>query len=318
MGSRTPCIDCKKRSRGKRCVKCHEAFLGGVQRVIVEEAKVAPVLVTNPKIFGDFVIISDPHMPFHDPKTIDKACEASRLLGITSLVIAGDLMQMDAISRYVNAGKLVRLSQEIISCGRVLHALSGVFDEIHIIMGNHDQRLERFAAALLSSSEGRKSFELTAKILDVDENPESVAYGILHHFFDNEKVKLYPLPQLTVNGRWIVMHPGSCSRIAPQTERRMVAKFRKPVIGGHNHLFGIGFDESGQDVAANIGHCSDPSKMRYIHEKITTFPAMNQGFCCIVRDDTAPHGRIIPIAVHDQWFDLAALAKRLGDNVESM
>ena len=311
------CTECgtpiNRGTKGEYCFR-HRQYhkeLGTVNRVLEEEAAVAPTLPNKPQLYGSYIVLSDPHVPFHDRETILRACRDAQMLGIDKLIIAGDLIHADIISRYINAGKQVKISDELVACSRVLGALEKIFSKIYVILGNHDRRVEKMVSAWRKTEGGSKALEIVARLLDVDDDAESVAMGIFERFFSSEKVTVYPLSEVVVNNEWLILHPGSCSRVSPQTERRMVNKFRKSVIGGHNHLYAVGFDDSGQDVAANIGHAANTSKFRYVREKVTPFPTTVRGFCAIIQDDDSTCGRLLPIAIHDKWFDLAQLKQRL-------
>ena len=309
------CAECgaelSRNTRGDLCAL--HISRGSIQRlssVLDEEAKVAPSLPRIPKVSGSCCIISDIHIPFHDPQTVARACKYSVLLGVRKLIIAGDLIHADIVSKYVGAGKLVELSSEMVSCGRVLRALEEVYDEIHIIPGNHDQRVEKRVARGMKT-EG-DLLKTVAAMLDVPEDPESVTMGVFEHFYSSPKVHLYPLTDLILNERWMVLHPGSCSRVSPQTERKMAGKFLMHAMGGHNHLWGIGFHESGKFFAVNLGHASDNSKFRYVRERISTFPETTgqKGFSFILCDDEVPTGRLLPVSMSEEYFDLERLYER--------
>jgi hypothetical protein len=213
--------------------------------------------------------------------------------------VAGDLIHADTISRYLGVGKTVKVTDELTSCGRVLQALLEVFTRIVILPGNHDQRVEKLIASLKETKQGRQALDLVAGMLgvgDVDDS-EAIAHRYLSHFFGSDRVVYLDLPDATINGTWLVQHPGSVSRIAPQTERRMIEKHRMSVIQGHSHLWGLGFDPSGQDVAFNCGHLSMPEKWRYIRERPTSFPQAVQGFAAISAN------RLIPFVVHPKMID---------------
>lgn len=316
MAPKAPCPKCGKSCYGAQCWGCSVKARQGLEAVLEEEASLVPSLPAEPKLFGDWIVCSDLHIPYHHPPSLASMVEVADLLRVKNLCIAGDIIHADIISRYDKAGKQTAISTELISCGRILHTLGKFFDKIWIITGNHDRRLEKMVASWRSTPGGSQALDVIAKILDVEGNADDIAYGIFEHFFSNEKVKIYPLSSLTINDTWKVIHPGSCSRVPPQTERRLVSKFRMSVIGGHNHLVGFGFDDSGQDIAANIGHLSDDTKFRYMQEKVTTFPNTQKmhAFCAVLCDDTAPQGRLLPIVLHDKWFDLKMLKERLDSD----
>jgi predicted phosphodiesterase len=315
-----PCPGCGKPIRCARatCNVCRYATgLRAVKDALEAEAQIVPAIAPRATLTGSAVILSDTHIPWHDPAVILKACEAARLLRIGTLIVAGDLLHLDLVSKYVGAGKSIPVSEELRSAGRVLQALSLVFERIVIIPGNHDQRLERTIAQVRESKQGRQALDMVAALLgagDVDD-AEDVALRYLNHFLGSPKVTIHPLPDLVLNGTWLIQHPGICRRVSPQAERAMAVKHRMSIVQGHNHLFGVGLDPSGTDVCFNSGHAASPEKWRYVREKPTDFPRGNQGFGVIYTTPTNPGGRLIPVLVHDRYFDLAELAGMLAPGV---
>ena len=309
------CSDCgaclHHSAKGQRCASCRNE-MPQLRAVIDETASVAPALESVPQGSGDWMVLPDPHVPFHNPATVLRCCRDAVTLGIRQLVVPGDLIHADTISKYVGAGKQVALSDELIACGKVLNALSSVFDRIVVTMGNHDQRVERMVAGWANTKDGRAALDIVAAALGATStDAQDVASSIFGRFFGSPFVEVYPLPDIEINGRWLLLHPGSARRISPQNERSLAHKHRKSIICGHSHLFAVGFDDSGQDVAANIGHAADETKWRYIREKPTNFPAMVRGYAAIICDEDAPHGRLLPLADHPLWFDLGRLKQRM-------
>src|SRR5262245_43960557 len=99
-----------------------------VAKVLHEEAQKAPSIESVPKSDGSAAILSDPHIPWHDPAVITDLCQTSVLLGIRTLIVAGDLIHADVISKYVGVGKSVPVTDELRSCGKVLRALETIYD----------------------------------------------------------------------------------------------------------------------------------------------------------------------------------------------
>lgn len=307
-------------SKGRRCAACvrvhgkGSAIPAEVAAVFEEEARIAPAIPPLPRVTDSCIVVTDLHIPWHDPAVVLDLCEVAALLKIKTLIVGGDLIHADTISKYLGVGKSVPVTKELEACGRVLAALETIFERIVIIPGNHDQRVERTLSALRETKQGRQAFEMVASLLgaqDMDD-AEDVSLRYLRHFLGSAKVTWHPLPDLLLNDTWLIQHPGTVSRIAPQTERAMVRKFRKSIIQGHSHLWGVGFDESATDVAFNCGHAADDKKWRYQREKITTFPASVKGYAVIYRTPRDPGGRLIPVALHDRMFRIQDLVEMIA------
>lgn len=297
-----------------RCRKCYlndPLGLYGAMEVVKKEAELAPTIPPRPNVYGSALILFDPHIPFHDPVVIQDALEAAVMLGIKKLIIPGDVMHMDTISKYIGVGKTVNVTDELVSCGKVLNALATLFDEIVCIPGNHDQRLEKMIAQMQDTKDGRRGLEMVANLLGANDinDAEDVSYRYLRHFFTSPKITWHSLPDLILNDTWLIQHPGSVSRVPPQTERAMARKFRKSVLQGHSHVWGVGFDDSGIDVCFNGGHAARDERWRYMRERPSTFPATIHGYGIVYTTPECPEGRLLPMAVHPRYFKLSELRK---------
>lgn len=309
------CKDCNRkldrRAVGDYCIIHHlQHRLKKVKTVLTDESKIATKSIKPLKVTGSVIVVSDTHIPFHHSDGMWLMIQIADRLKIKTLIIAGDLIHADIISKYLGVGKQIKLTDELVSCGRVLEALTtSVFDRIIVIPGNHDQRIEKMIAGFKESKQGRQALEIVAGLLGVSDvdDAEAVAYRYLNHFFSNDKVTIHNLPNLILNDIWLIQHPGTVSRISPQNERRMIEKHRKSVIQGHSHLWSIGFDSSGTDIAFNCGHLSRPDKWRYLFEKPTTFPQSVPGFGIILCTKEHPNGKLIPVALHEKMMDPLAL-----------
>lgn len=325
MGEKRPYRVCKCgntcRSLSGLCRKCSvettRKALGINEEIKVklEEAAAhdSPALPRPPKLFGDWGIISDVHVPAHDVDGLLYFVECAQLLGIKQLLIAGDLLDNKAMAGFARYRSQPNVIESIIATRNVLDALLLAFDRIVIFPGNHEQWTETRMARQAQSIEGRLALEQLAALLGKGsiEDIGDLATSFFAHFFSSDKVEFHHLPEATINETWDVLHPGNYSRVPPQTERRMSHARRKCVVGGHSHLWGVSFDDSGTDAICNLGHLTTDNH-RYRKAKPTTHPAWVRGFAFILTSDENPKGELLPIAVHDRYFNLPRLARRLA------
>ena len=277
-----------------------------------ESASTAPPIQAIPHIAGDAIVCSDLHVPWHSPEVCQAICEAGTMLGVRTLIVAGDFFHFDKISKYIGVARSVSTIEELQEGRRVIETFETVFDRIIVIPGNHDQRFEKMVARWKNQKDAADALEYIAAIFDRDpEDIETITSDYLGRFLHSPHLEWHPLPQLILNGRWLIQHPGTCRRIPASNELAMVRKHRMCVVQGHNHLYGLAVDESGEDIAFNLGHGSADEKYRYVRERPTTFPSMVHGFGAIICDTEQPKGRLLPLALHDKWFNLRALAARL-------
>lgn len=291
-----------------------------VERVLTETQLMAPERIELSTYDGDAVILSCLHIPFYSVPWVVKVCEASQRLGVRTLIVAGDFLMADRLSKYDKVGQTVPIGQELLALHQVTSVLLEVFDRIILMYGNHDQRVERAIAHAAETKEGRTMLEMLAARMDTKFDPEgldALAESFLQHFTSNPAVQVVSLPELVVNGRWLVMHAGA-SRVPPQHERAMAEKHRKSVIGGNSHLWGVGFDRSATDLAVTLGHACESERFRYIHEKPSTFPQQVRGAVFILRGkgETSGPGRMLPLVEHPLWFGLDDLELRFAREQE--
>jgi len=189
----------------------------------------------------DAVIISDLEIPYHDSELLGYAVSIGRLFGITTLVIAGDLLANDALgywpSEDTDESGRYTVEDSLQDGGRVLEALFQHFKRIVIIKGNHDQRGTRVKEWGFFEMM-RRSWENLGD-LDISFYKWCIIQGKrVEHFGAYAKV------------------PGSVSRDRAEIEQMDVA-------GGHTHHLSMVFTKDGQHQAIELGHCTLPEKRYY-------------------------------------------------------
>jgi len=98
------------------------------------------------RLEGDWMIIGDVHVPYTD-------YEFSQLVALVArknmskprrLLIAGDFFNMDTFSNYIHLVNIPTWKEERDAAKTLLHEWLETFDEIRMLMGNHDRRLQKF------------------------------------------------------------------------------------------------------------------------------------------------------------------------------
>jgi predicted phosphodiesterase len=296
------------------CITCWKAH---IKETADGEKWRAPEIPAVPHYEGEFMVCSDLHIPWHSTPALLALCEHADLLNIHRLIIAGDLVHADSLSRFEQYKRMLAIGEELNAARRILAALELVFDEIIIIPGNHDQRIQKALATAKHTQRGDKLLELVAGLLGDEQTASSLDIGelatsLLRHFLSSPKVTVHEMPDLLVNDTWLIQHPSSVSRVAPQSQRKMAIKHRKSVLEGHSHLWAVGFDESATDIVFNMGHMSDDDKFHYKRERPSHYPNSVLGFCAILQTKDNKEGSLLPVALHDRWCSLATLRERLG------
>lgn len=96
------------------------------------------------RLSGDFIIVGDIHAPTTDWELAERmlAVAEHHLSTPRQLLIAGDLLNMDAISRFPDRTPPVPLRQELRAANKFILRMLTVFDHVYAFMGNHDVRLQ--------------------------------------------------------------------------------------------------------------------------------------------------------------------------------
>ncbi len=241
---------------------------------------------------GDWVVCSDVHVPRHSPRACQAVLRVGRRLGVKQLLVAGDIADHEGISRHRKRRNADGVRDTYSAVFQVLAEWSKGFDRIHILKGNHDDRLQRLIEA---ATEGRGPLQqLVASLagdvgLEYREQFRQFLLGLMLKAAPGlaKKVVWDVQPQVLIAGPpglapYRIVHPAIYSRHAPQAEKRLSIKYTQPVLGTHGHLLGLGFSPSGLHPVAQIGHMTDPAKHLYLAEQLTDHPEWNPGFASIV------------------------------------
>jgi predicted phosphodiesterase len=283
-------------------------------RALEHEQRIATPPIIDTNYNGQAIVISCLHIPFYSISWVRTVCETAQALHIDTLVLAGDVLMADRISRYDRVGAAPTIGEELLALSAVMKELSKVFNRIVFVAGNHDQRIERQIAMAAETKLGRNMLDMVAATLGMKFDPddmERMSKSFIESFLPPSTVVFEPLPQIMWNNTYLIMHAG-CSRTPPAHERAMAAKHRKSVIAGNSHLWGAGFDVSGEDVCVTIGHSAEPERWRYIKEVPSTFPQQVRGMCVIlVNERTGPAGAVLPLADHARYASVSDIAEAL-------
>lgn len=87
-------------------------------------------------------IIADIHSVHLDPKVLDKFMRQTT--DKTALLINGDLLDSESLSRHMKLHNLIDYEQEIEMCHQLLKGFKEEFNHVYFKAGNHDYWLERY------------------------------------------------------------------------------------------------------------------------------------------------------------------------------
>lgn len=147
--------------------------------------------------------------------------------------------------------------------------LESAFENLFIVLGNHDNRLARtLPSAGVEISELKTLLKL------------------------QEKTTMTPFFFCTLESgseEFLIEHPVNTAKYSA---RRLASKFQKHVLMGHNHQYSDSFDPSGTYWAIEIGCSSDENKMPYAAMRHNASDQHSLG-AVIVRDGYPYHLNVL-------------------------
>ena len=204
------------------------------------------------------IIIGDAHLPTTDFALAETMLKIAQRLGIKKLLIAGDLINADAYSRYEHLVSPPTLAEESAVAVRFMARVGEVFDEHVLLRGNHEDRF-------------------------LKRNGGNVSVGVLGALFSSARGKLRTTPYSYATVRsggqvWRVTHQRNYSRIPGRVAERLAMKYGCNIISFHQHHVGVHMSSNGQWVLVDGGGLFDDEKMAYVQLTDSIMPRMARGF----------------------------------------
>lgn len=98
-----------------------------------------------PKGNNRILLLSDIHIPYHDPKAVEMAVEYGKQNDINTVVLNGDIMDCYALSRYEKDPRKRRFSEELEMTREFLGWITNELPaKYYYKIGNHEERYEAF------------------------------------------------------------------------------------------------------------------------------------------------------------------------------
>lgn len=211
------------------------------------------------KLEGDFLVLNDIHVPATNWEfanvALDIAC--AHLPRPRKVIIAGDLFNGDALSRWEDIIQVTSLADELTYSEKYLEHLARFFDFIYFSRGNHEDRVLKPVKGGFNASHFRRI--LTS----------------------NTQVKFSMYSYMTVKSgkeHWRITHQKNYSKNPLTVAKKLAAKHHTNVICAHQHHSATGRSECGQYTCIDSGGLHDFTKMSYVQLDDNTSPVMNNGF----------------------------------------
>lgn len=225
--------------------------------------------VKPPKSFnkpGDYLFLTDIHVPYHDEKAIEAAVKYAVDRKIPNLVINGDGVDFYKFSDYGGNPKNRDPDEELVTFREVLAYLSSHFKGVKIYKcGNHEDRYERYLARRAEALVGMPGHDL-----------ESVL-GIRQFGFDwVESRQYYKLGKLNCfHGHELPKGLASPVNIS----RGVYLKLQEPGIVGHWHRTSCHVETSG--LKAHVTTCYSVGCLCDLNPAYGPVNSWNHGFAVV-------------------------------------
>lgn len=209
---------------------------------------------------GDFLIIGDVHVPTTDYDFAGLVQVIARRYGIKRLIVAGDMFNMDAFSMYDAVTAQPTWREERDAARVLFREWLDWYDDIYVIMGNHDRRLQKWAGGQLD---------------------ETDIFGMVT---SSDRVHVSNYGYLTVKtnqGDYLVTHSKNYSINQLTVANELAQKYQCNIISHHEHHSAIGWDRFGRYVIVNNGGLFDQNKMAYVVLDNGKNPVMKNSFCLL-------------------------------------
>jgi hypothetical protein len=173
------------------------------------------------------------------------------------LIIGGDFFNFDAFSSYPALVASYSWREERKAAECLMHEWLQTFEEIYIIMGNHDRRLQKWSQGALE---------------------ETDIFGLV---VSSPKVTVSNIGWLTVDtpcGLYRVTHAKNYSVNQLTVADQLALKYQQNIIQFHEHHLALGMDRYGRHIIINGGGLFDADQMVYARLDDSKSGAMVGGF----------------------------------------
>lgn len=179
------------------------------------------------------LVFGDVHIPHHSPTALDVFCKVAERIRPDLLICLGDLLDCGQFSAHppTNGVRDTAYVDDLAMANVLLDRLSACCGKLVLIEGNHEWRLDRWAA---STQEGRGAYSMLAPRLQLMKNrPDAVyvPYGSASGRY----------PHYAVNKRLIAVH--GWGHGVGATRKHLLLSQGRSVIHGHNHRAEVCFTQ---------------------------------------------------------------------------
>lgn len=212
------------------------------------------------------LVISDLHCPYHNEEFIQKVVLNGIKNDIEQIIIAGDLIDLDSLSKYSKSHNIARLETELEITGQMVLYLANIAP-LFITKGNHDARW----------------FDK----LDAPMSFDRLINATLNGRQPKNKITTTERDFVFVGTNFVVGHVDKASSVPGKLAHGIAQKFSRHALTGHEHITGVfQGDPIVRYLGVSLGCCADPKKFWYSERRLNSSPFMSNGYAIIDGIDT--------------------------------
>ena len=226
---------------------------------------------------GAIAVTADFHFPITDYDFLNEFLRDAASRNVGHLLIAGDFLNMDALSRFDHKQESAGLQRELDTANKAMRMLLNQFDHVYFTWGNHDARIHK---TLGYKVDFRTSMLMT--FYDVsDEQKRRLHISNLDHMI----VDAFPMNDGGEDA-WYVCHPKAYARRPLSTAMELAAIKNMNVACAHSHHHAYGWDRSGRLRLVEVGGFFDRHKVEYL-QRTDTYSNWQNGYMILTEDNEA-------------------------------
>lgn len=212
-----------------------------------------------------YVVFGDPHIPAYSKTMMELVMAWGYRCGIKKYIIIGDLVNLDAYSKW-NKGMFTEHSvqEECEIAAGFFRALHEWYEGGHVLMGNHDERMTKTLQKHMAAS------WVFPRLFGVSETVQFTDYGRI---------------DVESGGKaWALLHGANYSAANPlKVVQDYSEKFQANIAMGHQHQSARGMSRCGRFECVSLGGTFDADRLAYLHYQPRKNPVMTTSFG-ILRD----------------------------------
>jgi predicted phosphodiesterase len=225
---------------------------------------------------GALAVTADFHFPVTDYEFVNEFLAECAQRNVKNLLIAGDFLNMDALSRFDAKQDSAGLTAELDMANKAMRTILNQFDLVYFTWGNHDARLHK---ALGYKVDFRTAMKMV--FYDVsDKQKERLHISNLDHML----VGVTPMYELAGENAWYICHPKSYSRKPLSTALELAATKNMNIACAHSHHHAYGWDRSGRLRLVEVGGFFDREGVEYL-QRTDTYPNWQNGYMILTEDN---------------------------------